>query len=70
MTEDVQLLLTEEYIAYTAKIADIFSKKKIKQEEVKKIYDNYKQELEVLNAEAAKAQEEWEEWKATQVKSV
>lgn len=70
MTEDVQLLLTEEYIAYTAKIADIFAKKKIKQEEVKKIYDNYKQELEVLNTEAAKAQEEWEEWKATQVKSV
>ena len=64
MTEDVNLLLTEEYIAYTAKIADIFNKKKAKQEEVKKIYDNYKQELEVLNAEAAKAQDDWEDWKS------
>jgi hypothetical protein len=61
--EELELLLTDEFIGFSAKIAEIHQKKKVAQEEFKKVFDAYKAGIAQLDADAKEAQQAWEDWK-------
>jgi iron-sulfur cluster repair protein YtfE (RIC family) len=59
---DVNLYLTDEFSAFSAKIAKIHADKKAKEEEMKKVFTAFKAELKKFDEEALKAKQEWEQW--------
>jgi hypothetical protein len=65
MHDEVELLLSDEFVAFSGKIADIHKQKKQCQEEFKKIFDSYKASMSEFEKAAAEAQNEWETWKTS-----
>jgi predicted nucleic acid-binding Zn-ribbon protein len=59
-------LLTDEFVAFSAKIAAIHEKKKAKKAELKQFYDKIKAEEKELDEEAKNAEDEFQSWKKSQ----
>lgn len=57
---DIDVLLTDDFDAFAAKIKAIHDKKKEKTAELKAIYEKMKEELAALDAEAKKLYDEWQ----------
>ena len=57
---DIELLLSDEYAAFAAKLGKIRETLKTKEEEMKKVFAAFKAEKEALTAEAVKLSQEWE----------
>jgi hypothetical protein len=64
--EDVELLLSDEFAAFTDAIKSIREHKKEEQEKFKELYEEYKSKMDVFEQEANAAQKKWEEWKSSQ----
>lgn len=64
MSENVKLLLTDEFVVFAKHISAILDKKKAKEAELKQLYDQVKAELKALDAEAEEVQAQWEAFKA------
>ena len=56
-------LLTDEFVAFSQKIAHIFETKKAKKLELKNFYEKIQNEIKVLEEEAKNAETEFEEFK-------
>jgi hypothetical protein len=67
--ESVELLLSDEYVAFSNRIAEIHVDKKKKKEDFKVVYAEFQQNLVALDEEAKKLAEEWEAWKEGQGKT-
>ncbi len=63
MTDEFNWLLTDEFIAFSAKIKVIHESKKAKKAELKEIYDKFDAELIALDKEAKKVEDEFQTWK-------
>ena len=63
---DAEFLLTDEYVEYTQKIAKLHAHKKTKEEEMKRLYDEFKAEMATIEDDAKKLHDEWEGWKSSQ----
>lgn len=63
--EDVNVLLSEEFVEYSKKIAVIVDAKKKCKEEVEQAYDKYKKELKVLESKAEELTKEFDKWKTS-----
>jgi len=59
-------LMTDEFVAFSKKIAELHEAKKAKTGELKDIYASFQKEIAAIDEEAKKVQEDWETWKATQ----
>lgn len=59
---DSNLLLTDEFVAFSAKISQIHELKKKKLEEMKEIYDKFQSEILALDKQAKDAQNDFETW--------
>lgn len=57
---DVDILLTDDFDAFAAKIKAIHDKKKEKTAELKAMYEKHKGEMAALDAEAKKLYDEWQ----------
>lgn len=66
MPEEMNWLLTDEFVAFSAKISAIHEKKKAKKAELKSFYDKVQTDIKALEEEAKKAEEEFEKWKKSQ----
>jgi hypothetical protein len=64
--ENINLLLTEEFIVFSQKIAHLYNEKKKKKHELKTFYDKIQAELSVLDDEAKAMALEFDDWKRTQ----
>ena len=60
MFGEVDVLLTDDFDAFAAKIKAIHEKKKEKTAELKAIYEKHKEEVAALDAEAKKLYDEWQ----------
>jgi predicted nucleic acid-binding Zn-ribbon protein len=67
--ESLEILLSDEFVAFSTKIKEIFANKKAKQEELRKVYDSYKAEFKALDDEAKELQVEFEAWKEQWIKN-
>ena len=63
--EEVDILLTDEYVEFAKKVADIHTKKKTNQAEFKEVYDKFKADLAALDVEVAEEQSKFESWKSS-----
>lgn len=63
MTEKNDYLLTDEFVAFSQKIAQIFEAKKAKKLELKNFYEKIQSELKFLEEEAKAAESEFELFK-------
>ena len=64
--EDVELLLSDEFVAFSTTIAAIHAEKKEKKSQLKEIYDKMKKEIEDLDGRAKTEYAQFEEWKKSQ----
>ena len=69
MTES-ELLLTDEFVAYAAKIKAVHEEKKAVEEEFKKHFEEYKSKKKEFESRVTSATADWEEWKKSQVAAV
>jgi len=60
-------LLSDEFVAFSNKIAHILNEKKKKKQELKAFYDKVQAELAVLDDQAKATALEFEEWKKTKI---
>lgn len=65
MSENLKVLLSDEFVNFAKKISAILDKKKAKEVELKQLYDAIKAELKTIDAEAEEVQQEWEAYKAS-----
>ena len=65
--EELEILLTDEYVEFARVVKDTHDKKKEKQEEFKVVYDNFKNEMKEYDSDVATAQNRFEAWKKTLV---
>jgi hypothetical protein len=63
MKIDVNVLLSDEFIAFSNKIAAIHNEKKKKKQELKAFYDKIQLELAALDDQAKATALEFDEWK-------
>lgn len=66
MTE-AELLLSDEFVAFSQTISSIHEEKKVLEEEFKKYFEEYKNKKKDLENRVANASLKWENWKKTQV---
>jgi hypothetical protein len=64
---ETELLLTDEFAAFTKTIAGIHEEKKTLEEEFKKHFDEYKNKKKELENKVTSASSKWEEWKKSQL---
>lgn len=64
--KDAEFLLTDEFVVFSQKVAEIHAIKKSKHELFKKAYDDFRNEISELDEKAELLLADWEEWKATQ----
>jgi ABC-type Zn uptake system ZnuABC Zn-binding protein ZnuA len=64
--EDVELLLTPEYVDFSKKIAELYALKKSLKDDFKKKYEEYQKSLKVLDENAKQCVADWEKWKSSQ----
>ncbi len=68
MSENLEFLLSDEFVEFSQKISEVHARKKAKSEEMKKIYEGFKEEIKVLEDEAKGILKDWEAWKNGQGK--
>jgi hypothetical protein len=66
MPEELNWLLTDEFIAFSSKIKDIHERKKQKKAELKDFYEQIQIDLKALDKEAKDAEDEFQTWKKAQ----
>lgn len=64
---EAELLLTDEFIAFSKAVASVHEEKKSLEEEFKKHFDAYKSKKKELENKVSAASAKWEEWKKSQV---
>lgn len=64
---ETELLLTDEFVAFSQAVASVHEEKKVLEEEFKKHFDEYKSKKKELEAKVGIASEKWESWKASQL---
>jgi len=67
--EKIDYILSDEFVAFSQKIAAIHAKKKKKKEELRQYYETVQAEIRELDAEAKKLHEEFEQWKKSQTET-
>jgi hypothetical protein len=65
---EVELLLTEEFAAFTKAVALVHEEKKTLEEEFKKYFEEYKTKKSSLESKVSAANSKWEDWKQKQLK--
>jgi iron-sulfur cluster repair protein YtfE (RIC family) len=60
-------LLTDNFQEFALKISEIHSEKKKKKEHLKQVYENLQNEMKELENKARQLNEEFEQWKSSQV---
>lgn len=68
--ESLEYLLSDEYVQFSQRIAEIHALKKSCKEEFKKKHEEYQANLKSLDGEATIAAQKFEDWKATKVQAV
>lgn len=68
MNEEMNWLLTDEFIAFSEKIKTIHEKRKLKKQELKDFYEKIQIEMKSIEAEALFAENEFQVWKQSQTK--
>jgi len=63
---DADLLLTDEFVAFSKAIAEAHEEKKVLEAEFKKHFEGYKTAKKSIEDRVAAASGEWEDWKKTQ----
>jgi hypothetical protein len=63
--DNVELLLSDEFVEFSKHIGEIHAKKKAKTEEFRAIHAEFKNVIAQLDNEAKEASAAWEEWKTT-----
>lgn len=63
---DAEFLLTDEYAEYTQQIAKLHVSKKQREEEMKRLFEEFKEEMANLEKEAKDLHTRWEHWKNQQ----
>lgn len=69
MSIEVDLLLTDEYQEFSKKIAEFFAYKKNLDEDFKKQFEEYKLKKAEIEKSVQTANQEWENWKKSQLGS-
>lgn len=64
---DAELLLSDEFVAFSQAVATVHEEKKVLEEEFKKHFEEYKSRKKDLESKVAQASAKWEEWKSTQL---
>jgi hypothetical protein len=64
--EETNLLLTQEFIAFSDKIKSIFEEKSSKKAELKAFFEKITAEIKGLDAKAKAAEDEFNAWKKSQ----
>ena len=59
-------LLSEEFVSFSQKIAEIYAEKKKVKQEVKEFYDKSQGKLKELESKASSLQDDFESWKKSQ----
>lgn len=70
MTDEMNWLLTDEFVAFSVKIKDIHERKKSKKAELKAFYDKVQADIKALEEEAKDAEDEFQKWKNGQEETV
>lgn len=65
MAEDTNYFLSDEFVAFSAKIARIHESKKSLKAELKSFYEKTKEQEKSLDDEAKAAEKEFSDWKKT-----
>lgn len=63
MSDNIDCLLSENFIEFSKNIADIYSEKKKKKEYLKQIYEKTQFEIKELDNKAKKLNSDFESWK-------
>lgn len=66
MTEH-ELLLTDEFVAFSQAVSAVHEEKKVLEEDFKKHFEDYKARKKDLENKVAAASSKWEEWKKAQL---
>ena len=61
-----ELLLSEEFLAFSKAVSSVYEEKKILEEEFKKYFEDYKTKKKDLENKVSLANSKWEEWKKKQ----
>lgn len=70
MADELNWLLTDEFVAFSEKIKKIHESKKAKKHDLKGIYDKFQLEFEALDKEAKKVEDEFQTWKQSKEKGI
>lgn len=62
-----ELLLSEEFLAFSKAVSSVYEDKKILEEEFKKYFEDYKSKKKELESKVSLANSKWEEWKKKQI---
>jgi predicted nucleic acid-binding Zn-ribbon protein len=65
MAEDTNYFLSDEFVAFSTKIARIHESKKALKSELKTFYEHIKEQEKALDDEAKSAEKEFSDWKKT-----
>lgn len=68
MPDELNWLLTDEFINFSVKIKDIHEKVKAKKQELKEFYEKINVDIKALNSLAKDAEDEFQTWKTAQEK--
>jgi hypothetical protein len=68
MMDEMNWLLTDEFVSFSSKIKDIHERKKAKKAELKVFYDKIQLDIKALEEEAKDAEDEFQKWKNGQEK--
>lgn len=63
-----ELLLSDEFAAFTKAVSLVHEEKKSLEEEFKKYFEDYKTKKTALENKVSSANSKWEEWKQKQIK--
>lgn len=66
---EIELLMSDEFIAFSKAVAAISEEKKQLEEEFKKHFEAYKESKKSLESKVSAANAKWEEWKKKQLES-
>ncbi len=65
MPENIDYLLSENFIEFSKNIAEIYSEKKKKKDYLKQIYEKTQSEIKELDNKAKKLNSDFESWKSS-----
>ena len=68
MSVQVSALMSDEFVAFSTKVAELHNHKKALVVEFKKIYETHKAELKSIDEQVIALQQEFDKWAATQGK--